>query len=510
MHKSEQYLVLAILLIVCIVTSTIAISISFLQSAAENSLNSDLTIDGDVYANNLYYWNGTDYVLVNATKTNSGVQGAQGEPGINGTNGKDGSNGINGNDILDDDQQIGHYSFVIGVYPNGTYYGRNSKEGNSFESTNASYVFNSAIASMGTKAGEIFVTAGEYNLTSSILAKGGLRLQGEGINKYANQNGTKLQLSGGSFPLIILNQTDNQYFFSISDIELFGNGFNLYSIAGGLVLSNCSAGIMITSASSDYLIENTFIHGFGVCIYADHNSWYGRISKCWLEASGIGLYLEHKQMILSDSNISGCTYGIYASSTATDLLASNTHIYSISNSGFYLDQRTKQNSMFNFNNIDFTDNVESGITIYKYSGQANITVVGCNFGFQDNLTQKRGIALWTAGTGQITTQVVASKFFPVTIGKLVDLAGSTNNRTWILNANAGFVTENTFSGANTTATTAVFDHGLESAPTFVFTSFNDSAITGYTWNSTATQLTITPTGTLPSSWTCYVHTIYKP
>jgi hypothetical protein len=509
--KRRLYLILSTLLIVCIVASTIAASMSLFHSDEDASRDRDLTVIGDVYANNYYHWNGTDYVLVNSTITGRGTQGPQGEQGINGTNGTDGTNGTNGTDGLAAQEQIEPYSFIVGIYSNGTYYAKNGKEGTiSFASTNASYVFNSAILSLGNKTGEIFVTAGEYNLTNSILAKGGLHMQGEGINKFANQSGTKLQLSGGNFPLIIVNQTEDQYFFSISDMELFGNGFSQYTINSGVIQTNCSAGIMLTGVSSDYLIENMFIHGFGVCIYADSSSWYGRISKCWLEASGIGLYFEHKQMILSDSNISGCTYGIYASSSATDLLASNTHIYKISNSGFYVDKRTSGASGFNFNNIDFTDNVESGISAYSYLGQVNITVVGCNFGFQDATTQKRGIAVWTTGKGQITTQVVASRFYEVNIGKLVDLAGSTDNRTWILSSNAGLATDNTFSGTNTTATTAVLNHGLEGAATFVFASFNDSAITGYTWSSTATQVTITPAGTLPASWTCYVHAIYKP
>jgi hypothetical protein len=509
--KRRLILILATLLAVCVVTSTIAASMNIFSSVKDAFQKGDLSINGDIYAKNYYHWNGTDYVLFNSTVSNEGTQGPQGEPGINGTNGKDGTNGINGTNGFASDQQIGSYSFIVGIYSNGTYYAKNGKESTiSFASTNASYVFNSAITSLGNKTGEIFVTAGEYNLTNSILAKGGLHIQGEGINKFANQSGTKLQLSGGNFPLILVNQTEDQYFFSISDMELFGNGFSQYTINSGAVQTNCSAGIMLTGISSDYLIENMFIHGFGVCIYADNSSWYGRISKCWLEASGIGLYFEHRQMILSDSNISGCTYGIYASSGATDLLASNTHIYKISNSGFYVDKRTSGTAGFNFNNIDFTDNLESGISAYSYLGQINITIVGCNFGFQDETTQKRGIAVWTTGKGQITTQVVASRFSGVNIGKIVDLAGSTDNRTWILNSNAGLVTDNVFSGTNTTATTAVLDHGLEGPATFVFASFNDSAITSYTWSSTATQVTITPAGTLPSSWTCYVNAIYKP
>jgi parallel beta-helix repeat protein len=87
--------------------------------------------------------------------------------------------------------------------------------------------------------------------------------------------------------------------------------------------------------------------------------------------------------------------------------------------------------------------------------------------------------------------------------------GNTGTGT-IVKYNIGYVTENTFSGANTTATTAVLNHGLFASATGVWVSFNDTTITGYTWTSTATQITITPTGTLPAAWTCYVNAVYKP
>ncbi len=76
--------------------------------------------------------------------------------------------------------------------------------------------------------------------------------------------------------------------------------------------------------------------------------------------------------------------------------------------------------------------------------------------------------------------------------------------------NRGFVTENWVSGANTTATTIVLNHGCADTVDFVFVSFNFSTWTSWTWTATSTQITITVTGTLPASYTAYAYVKYDP
>jgi hypothetical protein len=64
---------------------------------------------------------------------------------------------------------------------------------------------------------------------------------------------------------------------------------------------------------------------------------------------------------------------------------------------------------------------------------------------------------------------------------------------------------------NTTATTFVFNHGLISNAIFVSASFNSTAVDGYSWASTSTQITITITGTsLPKYIQCYCYCKYVP
>lgn len=360
-----------------------------------------------------------------------------------------------------------------------------------YSSTSASYVLNSAITALGSAGGLIFIKTGEYNIDSSIIVHGGIRLEGEGINKYANESGTKLQLTA-NIPLILMNSTNNQYFFSIADMELYGNGYSSYTIQTGDVVTNSSCAIMLTGSFSDYLIENMFIHGFGVCIYADSSGWYGRVSKCWLEGSGIGIVLKHKQFIVSDSSISGDTYAMYMEAFARDVICSNNHIYSCTN-GVYIDMRTAGNRDFIFGDSQFTDCQLGSFIIYDYTGcYLNISISDCEMGQRDYATQRYAITTWTSGSGDITLQVDNSKFFPVTTSYLTSLAGSTNNTHYLFGeTNTGFVTENlVFNVENTTATTFVFNHGLAAAANSVLCTFNVTGLT-YTWSSTTTQVTVT-------------------
>jgi len=77
-------------------------------------------------------------------------------------------------------------------------------------------------------------------------------------------------------------------------------------------------------------------------------------------------------------------------------------------------------------------------------------------------------------------------------------------------AAVGVYFDNYINGANTTATTAVFAHSLFGAADYIFCYFSTSAITGYTATSDGTNITVTPAGTLPSSWTVYAYTKYRP
>jgi parallel beta-helix repeat protein len=77
--------------------------------------------------------------------------------------------------------------------------------------------------------------------------------------------------------------------------------------------------------------------------------------------------------------------------------------------------------------------------------------------------------------------------------------------------NRGFVTENNVTVNNSTATTFVFNHGLAGKATGCWCSFDTPQIVGYTWVSSATQVTVTVIGSdLPSTTTCYANVVYNP
>ena len=84
----------------------------------------------------------------------------------------------------------------------------------------------------------------------------------------------------------------------------------------------------------------------------------------------------------------------------------------------------------------------------------------------------------------------------------------------LIHGNVGFVTENSGTATNTTATTFVFNHGLAGNPQTnggVWASFNTTAISGWSWTATSTQITITVSGSsLPEIMAVYFNAVYKP
>jgi len=89
--------------------------------------------------------------------------------------------------------------------------------------------------------------------------------------------------------------------------------------------------------------------------------------------------------------------------------------------------------------------------------------------------------------------------------------GQNSRFVCLFSNNRGFVTENTGTTTNSTATTFVFNHGLASTASGFWASFNTTAINGWAWTSTTTQITVTVTGTsLPEIMACYWMAEYKP
>jgi hypothetical protein len=90
----------------------------------------------------------------------------------------------------------------------------------------------------------------------------------------------------------------------------------------------------------------------------------------------------------------------------------------------------------------------------------------------------------------------------------ISLVGSNSKVTNV----QGFVTENSGSATNTTATTFVFNHGLAGTPDYVWASFNSSQVDAWIWSADSTQITVTVTnsGTGDQVVACYWKAEYVP
>lgn len=179
-----------------------------------------------------------------------------------------------------------------------------------------------------------------------------------------------------------------------------------------------------------------------------------------------------------------------------------------------------QNFIYNMGaiGIDFTGDfgrVESNTVVECLTG---ISVSGNNATVSDNvlLGEYRAIRVWANST------LIEGNHFNDTGSKDIELNSGTkladirynfisaktspisnSGTNTLIRWNVNYRTESSGSQANTTATTFVFNHNLKATPVIVWTSFNATAVDGWTWTATSSQITITVTGTLDASTTCY-------
>ena len=131
--------------------------------------------------------------------------------------------------------------------------------------------------------------------------------------------------------------------------------------------------------------------------------------------------------------------------------------------------------------------------------------------FHDNLI-KTGtggyVGIWLI-SGATYNQVFENDVSLATDTPKINNAGGATNLVW---RNIGFVTENSGTALNATATTFSISHGLEGTPTVVFYTFNSTDITAASWTSTSSTITITVVGMANKSYnyTCYWSVQYVP
>jgi hypothetical protein len=245
-------------------------------------------------------------------------------------------------------------------------------------------------------------------------------------------------------------------------------------------ISNCIATGYIGDDSSNFIIWNSKKVSLIGCIASDG------VEYAWTypPRSGLNIGLSSEDIVVESCTFKNLTTrGILVSGGLNKRISIRNNLFvdmAMASSGGLEAIRVEANRV---DTIEITDNLIAAVDSTRMKGigfedgNANIVIKDNDFRgtFYDN------IKIWYA---TVTGLVVKH--------------------------NLGYVTENSGTATNSTATTFVFNHLLAGTPTGVWASFNITAVSGWTWTATATQITITVTGTLPASMTCYWTAEYKP
>lgn len=402
----------------------------------------------------------------------------------------------------------------------------------SAQSTDSATVF-SAVAAEGVS---VLLRDGSYNVNASWLVNfDDFKLKGEsqvgtvlyggaelGIYSVIRINGTRSNLEFSDFTV------DGTYMNHTASYVTGRKGFHSTNEVNHLYLHDVTVhDTPATGIGLDYLldsvIENCYVYHCGTTGHSDGSNGIGVaplgqnsrssirdnvVKDCFndgilLEQVGVGGW--SSGWTVTGNQVSGCggggtnpaairLDGIRNSVVHGNILLDNKHGIDVT--------RCEWESASEYSkDLVISDN------IIKNSWTHGVRVIN---GASSNITISnndiRGNLGWGVYGNSSTVYVLDNSIFDNGSGGVSGGAGGTP----VSKRNYGFVTENSFSGANTTSITAVLNHGCSGTLDYAWVSFSDSAITGYTWSSTSTQITVTPVGTLPASWTCYVRAEYIP
>lgn len=354
------------------------------------------------------------------------------------------------------------------VWTNGTVTFMRDAYGNiAFQSTSASAVINNAIGNL-TNGGEIFVNAGNYSLTSSIISKRNipLILRGEGryctTFNYSGPSGVSvLDFDSGGF------QDQQSIVVQDLSIQLAGT----YPNTIGVNLNNVYE---VEFENVRVQMLGTGVKTNSTCFYTE-NQGDSHVTLTDCDSvnfeTNFNIYADHVTM--SKCAASYGVYGFEFHGGGSDITGIDLHAYNqISGGDGFLIDYSYGGQLCLIN--PYSEN-PAGCATYDYvvsSRAANVTCV--------NLAAYRNPPV-----------VVVSP------GSLARFVGGT------------YVTENSGSAVNATATTFSITDGLAGTPTGVWCSFNSTEITAYTWTVTSSTITVTVVG-MTGNTTCYWQAVYVP
>lgn len=432
----------------------------------------------------------------------------------------------------------------------GTYYLEDWKGNTLGSNANCTKVMNCAIgnATVRSNPGTIFLTAGEFAVDSSFdiidAYQKGLTIQGQG------ERVTEFNVTANLARALITFQNGGTVFlkdFSIQMNQKNGDGIYGDRVGANTQSSNIYGGlynVFVDGVKAGYwgvhIINPSYMYSANLHIY----SFGGAL---WLENNATGpINRGNSHFSYTDIELfGGNNVGIYLSSPNVGTTGE------INLNDFENVQIQGINAPANSTGIllyDAAYNTFQHLCIEDVTYNIELTGVGSNYCKYNNFVD--GVYLSTRGTVLLMLgnnargntfrdmYCIAGAAGSMMINESGTLTydgntyenvhtGSTTN--WAtpniaVQSNARLKTttgiggtiaaslwsENYVSGANTTATTIVITHKLWTAPTVVLASFSSSAITGWSWTATSTQLTISVAGTLPASYTAYVYIAVQP
>lgn len=280
-------------------------------------------------------------------------------------------------------------------------------------------------------------------------------------------------------------------------------------------VNNTRDGIDTTDGYGTRCIFNTCEmnkgNGIHLCSGPSHHVVIGNTLRDNSDGAGVEISTttEGHGLIISSNQLTSNRWGIKFSGTAATgyiySVVSNNVVENCTSHGIWLIYT--KGSVIDGNTVKNSGHgTPSGYYVGIYLENSADNIVSNNRVYDDQYTQSQWIGIYEKDTGDNNT-IIGNHVLYGGWGYKIRISGNNTE----VHHNFGYCTENSGTTTNTTSTTFVFNHGLAGTPTGVWASFNTTAINGWMWKATSTQITITISGSgLPSVITAYWKAEYKP
>lgn len=391
-------------------------------------------------------------------------------------------------DNITDTAPIGPYSFMISTFTNATatyYQATNGTDGkiiDSWTSTDVTIVWRS-LADIIPDGSSIYIAKGDYPITSynatysggiGLNGKNNIRVFGDGYGTNIYSYNTTNPTLGVTFePMIEIQDCNGIVFenmrFTPNSTTATGDALD-FDHSSGCAVRNCNFSVPLGSDGC-------------ISFHADTENIAGNmITGNTFVAQAIPVKVFNTgSYTIYGTIISGNSFTPPAATHGSTAISLSGKVYDTVISSNVIGGVTKQ---FTTQDILLTDCRQTMITGNRFCGYGiGITI---SASYRTTISGNDFTGCSTAVSGYGSTDVAVNQ--------------------------VGFTVDSWKSGANTTATTYVYAHGLSSTCRGAIASFNDTGITGYTVAFTnATHNTITIAGTPTStSWVTTANSVYRP